>query len=346
MTLTKKTLYSTLTIIFLVLTIFSFSVNKNISYANDDIPNILSKNSFIYSYDENKSKITFLSNFWEIKEEIADIYIIFSKNIDRHNAKYLKMNLTKDKVFNLTLPIEFIKTYDNYYFEVNLKNGFKYYFTIQDPKDNIDKIIERKESRLDSTLKIENIENIFPKKSEINNNLEKNKFGWYSLSNDWFYKKPDGNKAISEWLYDENYSSWYHLNQNGKMAKSEWIKHSDNNWYYLKQNGKMAESEWIKHSDNNWYYLKQNGKMAESEWIKHSDNNWYYLKQNGKMAESEWIKHSDNNWYYLKQNGKMAESEWIKHSDNNWYYLKQNGKMAKSEYIGKWYVNNNGKYIK
>ncbi|MFM1574723.1 1,4-beta-N-acetylmuramidase, partial [Helcococcus ovis] len=64
------------------------------------------------------------------------------------------------------------------------------------------------------------------------------------------------------------------------------------------------------------------------------------------MAESEWIKHSDNNWYYLKQNGKMAESEWIKHSDNNWYYLKQNGKMAKSEYIGKWYVNNNGKYIK
>ncbi|MFM1515783.1 hypothetical protein ABGF50_08270, partial [Helcococcus ovis] len=38
--------------------------------------------------------------------------------------------------------------------------------------------------------------------------------------------------------------------------------------------------------------------------------------------------------------------EWIKHSDNNWYYLKQNGKMAKSEYIGKWYVNNNGKYIK
>ena len=31
--------------------------------------------------------------------------------------------------------------------------------------------------------------------------------------------KNDGTMAASEWVYDENYSSWYYLKEDGKYAR-------------------------------------------------------------------------------------------------------------------------------
>ena len=126
------------------------------------------------------------------------------------------------------------------------------------------------------------------------------------LKNTWqgsYYLKSDGKMAVSEWVYDSYYKSWYYLKSNGVYANSAW-----QGSYYLKSNGKMAESEWIYDSSYQaWYYLKSNGVYANSAW-----QGSYYLKSNGKMAESEWI--YDNYyqaWFYLKSNGIYARSEWV-----------------------------------
>ena len=124
------------------------------------------------------------------------------------------------------------------------------------------------------------------------------------LKNTWqgsYYLKSDGKMAVSEWVYDSYYKSWYYLKSNGVYANSAW-----QGSYYLKSNGKMAESEWIYDSSYQaWYYLKSNGVYANSAW-----QGSYYLKSNGKMAKSEWI--YDNYykaWFYLKSNGIYARSE-------------------------------------
>ena len=84
------------------------------------------------------------------------------------------------------------------------------------------------------------------------------------LKNTWqgsYYLKSDGKMAVSEWVYDSYYKSWYYLKSNGVYANSAW-----QGSYYLKSNGKMAKSEWI--YDNYykaWFYLKSNGIYARSE---------------------------------------------------------------------------------
>ena len=126
------------------------------------------------------------------------------------------------------------------------------------------------------------------------------------LKNTWqgsYYLKSDGKMAVSEWVYDSYYKSWYYLKSNGVYANSAW-----QGSYYLKSNGKMAESEWIYDSSYQaWYYLKSNGVYANSAW-----QGSYYLKSNGKMAMSEWVYDSYYQaWFYLKSNGIYARSEWV-----------------------------------
>ena len=126
------------------------------------------------------------------------------------------------------------------------------------------------------------------------------------LRNTWqgsYYLKSDGKMAVSEWVYDSYYKSWYYLKSNGVYANSAW-----QGSYYLKSNGKMAESEWIYDSSYQaWYYLKSNGVYANSAW-----QGSYYLKSNGKMAMSEWVYDSYYQaWFYLKSNGIYARSEWV-----------------------------------
>ena len=126
------------------------------------------------------------------------------------------------------------------------------------------------------------------------------------LRNTWqgsYYLKSDGKMAVSEWVYDSYYKSWYYLKSNGVYANSAW-----QGSYYLKSNGKMAENEWIYDSSYQaWYYLKSNGVYANSAW-----QGSYYLKSNGKMAMSEWVYDSYYQaWFYLKSNGIYARSEWV-----------------------------------
>ncbi|MFM1563239.1 hypothetical protein ABGF34_06360 [Helcococcus ovis] len=148
-----------------------------------------------------------------------------------------------------------------------------------------------------------------------------------------YYLKNDGKMAKSEWIFDNSYNSWYYLNKDGSYAKNKW-----QGSYYLKNDGKMAKSEWIfDNSYNSWYYLNKDGSYAKNKW-----QGSYYLKNDGKMAKSEWIfDNSYNSWYYLNKDGSYAKNKW----QGN-YYLKNNGKMAKSEWIGKYHVDNSGKWDK
>ena len=67
--------------------------------------------------------------------------------------------------------------------------------------------------------------------------------------------------AKSEWIYDNNYKSYYYLTAEGSYARNTWAGS-----YYLKSDGKMAKSEWIYDSSyQSYYYLKSNGKMAVNE---------------------------------------------------------------------------------
>ncbi|MGY3723812.1 Glucan-binding domain-containing protein (YG repeat) [Granulicatella balaenopterae] len=156
--------------------------------------------------------------------------------------------------------------------------------------------------------------------------------GWLQKGDDWFllsdeeshygemltgwqgdyYLKENGYMAHNEWLYDDDYHSWFHLNADGKYAANQWV-----NGYYLKDWGYMAKAEWIfdKNYDS-WYYLTEDGHYASNQWV-----GSYYLKDYGKMAHNEWIfdSHYDA-WYYLHEDGTYAHNEWIGN-----YYLTSDG---------------------
>ena len=63
--------------------------------------------------------------------------------------------------------------------------------------------------------------------------------------------------AKSEWIYDNNYKSYYYLTAEGSYARNTWAGS-----YYLKSDGKMAKSEWIYDSSyQSYYYLTQKEAM-------------------------------------------------------------------------------------
>jgi len=187
------------------------------------------------------------------------------------------------------------------------------------------------------------------------------------------YYDANGEMVKSKWIFDKQYNSWFYLDKEGRYVENKWQGN-----YYLKSGGYMAKNEWIfdkninsyfylkingEYTKNEWkgdYYLKANGTMAKKEWIFDKKyNNYFYLKENGVYARNEW-----RGDYYLKSNGAMAKKEWIfdkkyssyfylktdgKYARNTWqgdYYLEADGKMATNKWIGKYYVGNDGKWIK
>ena len=109
--------------------------------------------------------------------------------------------------------------------------------------------------------------------------------GWSDRS---YYK--NGEKVISQWIYDANYSSWFYLDADGEYLENSWKGD-----YYLEAGGYMASGEWIYDTNyQNWFYLHGNGKYAREYW-----KDSYYLGQNGALARDTWI-----GSYYVDATGK------------------------------------------
>ena len=153
--------------------------------------------------------------------------------------------------------------------------------------------------------------------------------GWVGRS---YYQ--NGQKVISQWIYDSQYKSYFYLNAAGEYVENAWVGN-----YYLKSGGYMAKSEWIYDGNyGSYYYLTSEGSYARNAW-----SGSYYLKSDGKMAKSEWIYDNDYKaYYYLTSEGSYARNKWV--GD---YYLKSDGKMAVSERTPDGYrVDGSGKWIK
>ena len=102
--------------------------------------------------------------------------------------------------------------------------------------------------------------------------------------------------AASEWIYDEDYKSWFYVDSTGSYVEKAWQGE-----YYLKRGGYMAKSEWVFDSQyDSWYYLNQDGKYARNQWIKDGDK-WYYLLADGKLAKNMTV-----NGYNVNEKG-----EWV-----------------------------------
>ncbi|MGY3725400.1 Glucan-binding domain-containing protein (YG repeat) [Granulicatella balaenopterae] len=171
--------------------------------------------------------------------------------------------------------------------------------------------------------------------------------GWQG---DYYYNKY-GQKARNEWIYDENYHSWFYLNPDGRYAHNQWVGS-----YYLKDWGYMAKEEWIYDEDyHNWffinengsyahdiwkdsYYLTQWGEMAKNGWAQSPETGWHYFDSEGKYIQNQWV--GD---YYLKDWGYMAKQEWIYDENyHSWFYLKADGKYARNEWVNGYYLHGNG----
>ena len=88
--------------------------------------------------------------------------------------------------------------------------------------------------------------------------------------------------AASEWIYDEDYKSWFYVDSTGSYVEKAWQGE-----YYLKRGGYMAKSEWVFDSQyDSWYYL---------------NHKWYYLLADGKLAKNMTI-----NGYKVNEKG-----EWV-----------------------------------
>ena len=109
--------------------------------------------------------------------------------------------------------------------------------------------------------------------------------GWV---NRHYYK--NGEKVVSQWIYDNNYLSWFYLDENGEYLENTWKGD-----YYLEAGGYMASGEWVYDLNyQNWFYLHGNGKYAREYW-----KDSYYLGQNGELARDTWVGN-----YYVDSTGK------------------------------------------
>ena len=155
----------------------------------------------------------------------------------------------------------------------------------EDAKAKLDEAVANAELiRENDEVLVKNLEKLADELVKATENaikeIDSKKSVWEKVGKDWYYNDENGDRMISKWFYDKDYSSWYYLLDNGKMARNYWTKYTDNNWYYLLDNGKMAKSKWVKHTDNNWYYLLENGAMAVSRIVE-----GYYVD-----AKGVWVK--------------------------------------------------------
>lgn len=78
--------------------------------------------------------------------------------------------------------------------------------------------------------------------------------------------------------------------------------------------------------------------MQSEQWI----DGVYYVKEDGDMAVSEWV----DDWeHYVGPDGRMVKKRW-QDITGDWYCFDREGRMRKNCWIGKYYVGEDGKWVK
>ena len=96
---------------------------------------------------------------------------------------------------------------------------------------------------------------------------------------------------------------------------------------------------WVQ-SGSNWYHFQNNGKRTLG-FKKVGKHMYYFNTSTGLMLKNSWKKINGKH-YFFESSGRMARSKWVQ----GVYYVNQNGVRQVNKWIGKYFVGNNGKWIK
>lgn len=62
------------------------------------------------------------------------------------------------------------------------------------------------------------------------------------------------------------------------------------------------------------------------------------------MSSNEW-KLYNGIWYYSTKDGSLAKDDWKK-INGKWYHFNDEGELSVSTRVGKYYVNENGEWVR
>lgn len=96
---------------------------------------------------------------------------------------------------------------------------------------------------------------------------------------------------------------------------------------------------WVQRG-NDWYHYQKNGKQTLG-FKKVGKHMYYFNTKNGVMLKNSWKKIKGKHYYFFNS-GRMAKNRWIQ----NVYYVNRKGVRQTNKWIGKYFVGNNGKWIK
>lgn len=211
--------------------------------------------------------------------------------------------------------------------------------------DNTDDNLINIDTNINSDISNGELPQIFiiPKIVEKENNkiiYMKNNQKWEKTSsNNWVFIDENNERLKSVWIKDGNY--WFRINENGILIENTLFELNKDRFIALK-GGYILEKNWKK-IDSDWYYAKNGGYLATNEWF-FQNGKWYWFDLNSKMSSNGWIYYKDK-WYYSQSNGEIFTSGW-KYINKKWYHFEKNGELSVSTKIGKYFVNENGEWIK
>lgn len=162
---------------------------------------------------------------------------------------------------------------------------------------------------------------------------------WEKQSDGTWNFKNNGVVEKDAWVKDGNH--WFRVEKDGKLSENKIIE-VDGSKFYAKKGGYIAEKQWVS-VDGKWHYANNGGYLASNQWVKYK-NNWYWLNENTVMASNQWISYKGK-WYYAEKSGKITTNGWKK-INGKWYHFGKDGELSVSTKIGKYYVNENGEWVK
>ena len=105
---------------------------------------------------------------------------------------------------------------------------------------------------------------------------------WIKEGNDYYYFELGIMKT--GWTQDEHLDYWYYLKPDGKMAKSQWI----DSIYYVDENGRMLSSKDDNMMpvviDNKKYFVDKEGRIVNEDSYELTIKNNYVVKYKSKYA--------------------------------------------------------------
>lgn len=284
-----------------------------------------------YKYEElnlfSGLDIKFKDGVKKLSKDEFDIFLVFE------NGE--KVEVFKD-IYNGELQLSHPTLVYNY---KNLSNIITYEVKLKnqstDNTSSLDTSIVKKQ--ISSNDKVINSNNkLLFDKTIINDNT----FKWEKQEDGkWIFKNNNGDKLADSWVKDGN--SWFRLNEHGLLFENSLFSVKED-MFFAENGGYISENKWVKSGDN-WYYAKNGGYLAKNEWIFNSEK-WYWFGTDSKMIENQWIL-INGKWYYSQENGDIVVNSW-KMINGKWYHFNNKGELSISTKIGKYYVNENGEWIK